>query len=114
MDAPVTSVHFSPHINELLTTHGAGARTEVPSLSAGGAEPLRSRLANCVAVHQFPRMRSIRATQAAQHAIAGSVLSPNGHRVAVAVPEEGQLKVWEVWGKLKEGPRQSFSSCMIR
>ena len=114
MDAAVTSVHFSAHINELLTTHGAGARTEVPSLSTSGAEPLRSRFANSIVVHQFPRMRNIRATAVASHSLAGSVLSPNGHRVAVAVPEEGQLKVWEVWGKFKEGPRQSFSSCTIR
>ena len=114
LDAPVTSIHFSPHINEVLTTHGAGARTEVPTLNAGGAEPLKSRLANSLVVHQFPRMRSIRTKPVAQHALAGSVLSPNGHRVAVAVPEEGQLKVWDVWGKLREGPRQSFSSCTIR
>ena len=41
LDAQVTSLHFSPQINELLSTHGGGRVTEVPSLF--NAEPLHAR-----------------------------------------------------------------------
>ncbi len=115
LDAQVTSLHFSPHINELLSTHGRGKTTEVPSLYS--AEPLKSRIANSIVVHQFPLMRHVTTVTAAQKNIAGSVLSPNGHRIVLAVPEESQLKIWDVWGKFKAPKQPSMlatSSCMIR
>ncbi|RPD77249.1 WD40 repeat-like protein [Lentinus tigrinus ALCF2SS1-7] len=115
LDAQVTSLHFSPHINELLSTHGPGKLTEVPSLHH--AEPLQSRIANSIVVHQFPLMRHVTTVSAAKKNIAGSVLSPNGQRIVLAVPEESQLKVWDVWGKFKEPKQRSLletSSCMIR
>ena len=106
-------MHFSPQINELLSTHGAGKITEVPSLSH--APPLKPRIANSIAVHQFPLMRHVRTVSVARKGVAGSVLSPNGHRIVLAVPEEGQLKVWDVWGKFKAPKQKSlFESCAIR
>ncbi|KAI1783213.1 WD40 repeat-like protein [Ganoderma leucocontextum] len=115
LDAQITSLHFSPHINELLSTHGPGKLTEVPSLSNANVDPLQSRMANAIVVHQFPLMRHVRTVSVARKGIAGSVLSPNGHRIVLAVPEEGQLKVWDVWGKFKAPKQQSlFESCAIR
>ena len=64
LDAQVTSLHFSPHINELLSTHGPGKSTEVPSLHQ--AEPLQSRIANSIVVQQFPLMRHVTTKSAAQ------------------------------------------------
>ncbi|TBU31009.1 WD40 repeat-like protein [Dichomitus squalens] len=112
-DAQITSLHFSPHINELLSTHGPGKPTEVPSLIR--VDPLQSRMANSIVVHQFPLMRHVTTVSVARKNIAGSVLSPNGHRIVLAVPEEAQLKVWDVWGKFKAPKQKSlFESCAIR
>ena len=113
LDAQVTSLHFSPHINELLSTHGPGKPTEVPSLIS--VDPLQSRMANSIVVHQFPLMRHVTTVNVARKNIAGSVLSPNGHRIVLAVPEEAQLKVWDVWGKFKEPKQRSLlERCSIR
>ncbi|KAH9931618.1 WD40 repeat-like protein [Epithele typhae] len=110
-DAPVTSIHFSPHINEMVTTHGAAA---APADAPPSQQPLPGFATNSIVVHQFPALRCVRSVRVADHALAGSVLSPNGHRIAVAVPEECQLKVWEVWGKLRDSTKQAFMSCTIR
>ncbi|KAI0742931.1 WD40-repeat-containing domain protein [Daedaleopsis nitida] len=113
LDAQVTSLHFSPQINELLSTHGAGRITEVPSLF--NAEPLHARMRNSIAVHQFPSMRHVTTAPVAQKGVAGSVLSPNGQRIVLAVPEEAQLKVWDVWGKFREAKQKSLlETCIIR
>lgn len=32
-------------------------------------------------------------------------MSTNGQRIVLAVPQEGKLKVWDVWGKVKEMKR---------
>ena len=113
LEAQVTSLHFSPQINELLSTHGAGKITEVPSL--GHAPPLKPRIANSIAVHQFPLMRHVTTRAVGEKGVAGSVLSPNGQRVVLAVPEEAQLKVWDVWGKFREAKQKSLlETCIIR
>ncbi|OSC96399.1 WD40 repeat-like protein [Trametes coccinea BRFM310] len=136
LDAQVTSLHFSPHIRELLSTHGPGkvspapatvpttpvtATTPVTPLEDPFAsmstfvDPFTSRISNSVVVHQFPTMRHVTTVSVAKKNVAGSVLSPNGHRIVFAVPEESQLKVWEVWGKFKAPRAPSlYETCAIR
>ncbi|PCH43126.1 WD40 repeat-like protein [Wolfiporia cocos MD-104 SS10] len=121
LDAEVTSLHFSPHCKELLSTHGPGKSTPAAPVDhldahATPAEPIRSRIANSVVVHSYPSLRQVTNTQVAGNCVAGSVLSPNGQRVAIAIPKDSKLNVWEVWGKQKELRRSSsvMSMCTIR
>ncbi|KAL1943271.1 hypothetical protein VTO73DRAFT_4346 [Trametes versicolor] len=130
LDAQVTSLHFSPHIREMLSTHGPGKTAPAPTTPSTpitpiddpfGAsisvhsDPFVSRISNSVVVHQFPTMRRVTTVAVAKKNIAGSVLSPNGHRIVFAVPEESQLKVWDVWGKFKAPkPPSLYEVCAIR
>ncbi|KAI0363239.1 WD40 repeat-like protein [Pilatotrama ljubarskyi] len=131
LDAQVTSLHFSPHIRELLSTHGPG-KTAPPSTTPATPitpiedpftsiplpvhiDPFVSKISNSVVVHQFPTMRHVTTVSVAKKNVAGSVLSPNGHRIVFEVPEESQLKVWEVWGKFKAPRAPSlYEACAIR
>ncbi|KAJ8481316.1 hypothetical protein ONZ51_g6092 [Trametes cubensis] len=129
LDAQVTSLHFSPHIRELLSTHGSGKTAPAPvtpttpstplddpfASASIVADPFTSRISNSVVVHQFPTMRHVTTVSVAKSNVAGSVLSPNGHRIVFAVPDESQLKVWEVWGKFKAPkPPSLYETCAIR
>ncbi|OBZ74424.1 Cell division cycle protein 20 [Grifola frondosa] len=131
LDAQVTSLHFSAHCKELLSTHGPGKSTPrrntqshlgielglpVPSTSAD-ADMEPSKIANSVMVHSYPSMRHVSTMAVAGKNVAGSVLSPNGQRIVFAVPEEMKLKVWDVWGREKESLRRHSSllnMCAIR
>lgn len=110
LDAAVTSLHFSPICKELLSTHGPGrpptpattplADDREPPVFDYDTRPSRpSRFANSVAVHAFPSLRHVTTVPGASSTIAGSLLSPNGQKVLLAIPGEGKLKVWDVWGK---------------
>ncbi|CCM00708.1 uncharacterized protein FIBRA_02748 [Fibroporia radiculosa] len=113
LDAEIRSLHFSPHCKEILSTHGPGKSTPAPPPPSHleshmfPSEPVPSKIANSVVVHAFPSLRQLVTLQAANQKITGSVLSPNGQRVVIAVPEEAKLKVWDVWGKRKELKRSS-------
>lgn len=130
--AAVTSLHWSPHCKELLSTHGPGRTPSANHLDADDADapsaPLRHRHGNSVVVHQYPSLAMVSSlrvdgndTAAAYGAygtnavangagasevtgvvdplIAGSLLSPNGQKVILALPGEGKLRLWDVWGK---------------
>ncbi|OBZ74297.1 Cell division cycle protein 20 [Grifola frondosa] len=120
LDAQVTSLHFSAHCKELLSTHGPGKSTPwtnthahmlaLDGLSSGPTDDVvRSKIANSVLVHSYPFMRRVSTIAAAEKNIAGSVLSPNGLRIVLAVPEEMKLKFWDVWGREKETMRRHSS-----
>ncbi|KAI0772336.1 WD40-repeat-containing domain protein [Trametes elegans] len=143
-DAEVTSLQFSPHIREMLSTHGPGPQPApppppiaIPAAAANAIQPspptpiltledpfasgpppptpFPSEIANSVVVHQFPTMRRVTSVSVATSNIADSYLSPNGHRIVFAVPAESQLKVWEVWGKFKAPKAPSlYEACAIR
>ena len=72
-----------------------------------------SRIANSVVVHAFPSFRRVTTMIGARTNVAGSILSPNGQRVVLAVPEESKLKIWDVWGKRKELKRTSSTSSLM-
>ncbi|TFY80790.1 hypothetical protein EWM64_g3229 [Hericium alpestre] len=101
LDAQVTSLQWSTQCKELLSTHSI-ART-----SEEDPSPFMPRLmANAVVVHSYPTLSHVTTEYPATNAIAGSVLSPNGQKIVFAVPEEKQLRIWDVWGRRKEIKRQ--------
>ncbi|KAJ7827879.1 hypothetical protein B0H14DRAFT_3873485 [Mycena olivaceomarginata] len=114
----VVGLHWAPGYKELLTTLG-------PAAPDSDGAPWRPRgvLSNALAVHAFPSLRPIASlsllSSANAAAVCGSVLMLNptpasgvnahsshsansSHKVVVAVPGEGKLKVYEVWGRRRE------------
>jgi cell division cycle protein 20 (cofactor of APC complex) len=63
-------------------------------------------MASSVVVHSYPSLRSVPTHPVAEKSVGGSVLSANGMKIVLAIPEENKLKVWDVWGKRKEVKRQ--------
>lgn len=111
LDASVTSIHFSPHCKEILSTHGKGKATPVPptrndDLEVINHDPAPSKISNSIVVHSLPSLRHVTTLSGASTNIAGSLLSPNGHKLLLALPEESKLRLWDVWGKptLKRQP----------
>ena len=117
--AQITSLHFSPHCKEILSTHGPGPAptTDSPAqdtqsrpLINNSNIPNTDVLAppmNSIVVHSYPSLRHVTEVSAAPSAISDSVLSTNGMKVIFAVPGEAKLKVWDVWGKRKEVRKHS-------
>ncbi|KAG6833388.1 hypothetical protein H0H87_007373 [Tephrocybe sp. NHM501043] len=136
LGAPITSIHFSPHCKEILTTHGtkpsspppgsatASTRsTPVPSTPTMGLfnpiGPLswpRISMDNVIAVHSYPSLRHVTKLSLPENkAIGRSLLNAGGTRIVVAVPEDGKMSVCDVWAKRKEVKRQpSFLGATIR
>ncbi|TCD67731.1 hypothetical protein EIP91_011973 [Steccherinum ochraceum] len=108
-DAQITSLHFSPHCKELLSTHGSGKSTITPArevydetLDDTVAVPettIPSKIANSVLVHAYPSLRHITTQKVSEKHLAGSLLSPSGQRLIMAVPEESKLRIFDAWGK---------------
>ncbi|KAI0085501.1 WD40-repeat-containing domain protein [Irpex rosettiformis] len=104
LDAPVTSLHFSSHCKEILSTHGPGKTTPAPQtytedLQLIENDPIPSPYSNSVVVHSYPSLRHVVTLPGANSNIAGSLLSPNGQKIVLAVPEENKLKIWDVWAR---------------
>lgn len=105
----MTSLHFSPHCKELLSTHGSGKTTFTPerqvydeTLDDTVTLPqtaVPSKIANSIQVHAYPSLRHITTQKVSEKNLAGSLLSPNGQRLLLAIPEESKLRIWDVWGK---------------
>ncbi|KAI0049019.1 WD40 repeat-like protein [Auriscalpium vulgare] len=110
LDAQITSLQWSSQCKELLSTHGAARVPEEATLftvtTPISAHPPPPTLANSVAVHSYPTLTHVTTLYPATTPLAGSILSPNGQRIAFAVPAEKQLRIWDVWGKRKELKRQ--------
>jgi cell division cycle protein 20 (cofactor of APC complex) len=103
LSAQVTSLQWSTQCKELLSTH-AGLRASPDDVwSPQGGTALR---AHAVAVHAFPSLVRVAAEYPASAPVLGSALSPSGCKVALAVPGEKMIKIWDVWGKRKEPRRQ--------
>lgn len=114
----ITGLHFSPNYKEMITVHGpppssnphpnqnpdsnpnssSNSNVTRPSLSVHA-----HNTSNSIVAHSFPTLRHIHTLLAADtdKAIAGSVMNANFTKAVVAVPAEGRLKVFDVWGKMK-------------
>ena len=96
----VTSLQWSPHKKEFLTTHGYPA--------------------NSIMVHSYPSMEKLAEIKDAHDSrVLFSALSPNGELIATAAGDEN-LKFWKIWdaprGKkkdVKDTTRTSSTSASI-
>lgn len=112
LGASITGLHFSPHVKELVTTHGA-AVTDPPQLD-GPPRP-KCSLANSVAVYSFPSLRHINTVSITDKPNRDCVLSAQGTKIILEIPEENKLGICDVWSKRKELKRHSsFLDSVIR
>lgn len=102
MDAHITSLHFSEHTKEILSTHGVGKTGSQTSVE------------NSVVVHYYPTLHQILSRKAGEKSVSRSAVSPNGQRIVLGVPEEGKLKVWDVWAKPRSFDASRFGGPTIR
>ena len=118
----MTSLHFSSHCKEIISTHGPGV---VPEVADNGVTPIPENLseaasdkskANSIAVHSVPSLRHVLTQRvASSKGLGGSILNTASTKVLLVVPEEGKLKMFDVWGKAKEVRRHSsFMDKIIR
>ena len=144
LNTSVTSLIWSPHCKELLSTHGiswlprGGASDSCPNLpssaSAPGSSPspagtgagagarrdrpvsAKTALTNALAVHSFPSLRRVVSVPAHQGPIGHACLGPDGTGVFTICPYEEAMKMWRVWGPAEKAPRQEsvFDRCTIR
>ncbi|KAF7321142.1 WD-REPEATS-REGION domain-containing protein [Mycena chlorophos] len=116
----MVGLHFSTNFKELLTTVGPAAPREVIDANSV-IWPLSSDAVstNAVHVYSFPTLRPVTRESVPlaneTSVVAGSVLSPIStnapQKVVVALPAEGKLKVYDVWGSRKREIRRQ-ASCL--
>ncbi|KAH9894033.1 WD40 repeat-like protein [Cubamyces lactineus] len=136
LNTSVTSVLWSPHCKELLSTHGmswqprAGASESCPHLPADVGPNSRARrtrererpqsvktaLTNSLTVHAYPSLRRVVSVPAHTGAVGHSCLSPDGTKVFTICPAEEAMKMWQVWGVAEAGEKKEsvFDKCKIR
>lgn len=119
LNTSVTSLHWSPHCKELLSTHGSSF---TPSLQSGihnqgRLKYTKSPLMNSLVVHQYPSCkRLITLTNAHSSSITHSCLGPTGEKLFTVCPNEEIIKLWKVWAAPKPlGKKESaFDRYSIR
>ncbi|KAI0830275.1 WD40-repeat-containing domain protein [Trametes gibbosa] len=136
LNTSVTSLLWSPHCKELLSTHGmswqprAGASESCPNLPSDVGPNSRARrmrdrerpasvktaLTNSLTVHAYPSLRRVVSVPAHTGAVGHSCLSPDGTKVFTICPAEEAMKMWQVWGVAEAGERREsvFDKCTIR
>ena len=121
----VYSLHWSPHCKELLSTHGTSfmpirSRHGSSSTNRNRNQQVKaalSPLVNSITVHDYPSgKRLMSLSNAHTNPITHSCLGPDGDCVFTASPGEETIKMWEVWGKCPELPkeRSAFDKHLIR
>lgn len=122
LNTSVTSLHWSPHCKELLSTHGSSF---TPVLQSGihnrGAssrpKSTKSPLMNSIVVHQYPSCKRLMTlTKAHTSSITHSCLGPTGENLFTICPNEESIKQWKVWTAPKSlGKKESaFDRYVIR
>ncbi|KAI0698204.1 WD40 repeat-like protein [Cerioporus squamosus] len=136
LNTSITSLLWSPHCKELLSTHGmswlprGGASESCPSVVGGDAGPSTSRrrnnreravpakthLTNSLTVHSYPSLRRVVSVAAHTGPVGHSCLSPDGTMVFTICPVEEAMKMWRVWGVPEKAERREsvFDKCTIR
>ncbi|ESK93289.1 cell division control protein [Moniliophthora roreri MCA 2997] len=96
--ARVNGLHFSSYCKEMITIHGK-ANPNPAWTSNPLVESFPSCTTNSIVAHTFPNPRHIKTLAVSDKVVAGSVMNANGTKVITAVPEEGKIKLWDVWAK---------------
>jgi cell division cycle protein 20 (cofactor of APC complex) len=122
LNTSVTSLHWSPHCKELLSTHGSSFTPVLQSSNQNRGTSSRpkytkSPLMNSIVVHQYPScQRLMTLTNAHTSALTHSCLGPTGEGLFTICPNEETIKLWKVWTAPKPlGKKESaFDRYVIR
>lgn len=93
----VTSLQWSPHAKELLSTHGTSWDPRAPRAAGGRPVAVPTPYTNSITVHAFPSGRRLLSVAAHAGAVGHSCLSPDGTMVFTICPAEEAMKMWKVW-----------------
>ncbi|THH28765.1 hypothetical protein EUX98_g5426 [Antrodiella citrinella] len=110
----ITSLQWSSHCKELLSTQG---KSWDPLLPAGSNKftPIKTTLTNSLAVHSYPSLSRVVSVTAHGEEVGQSCLSPDGTMVFTISPKEEAMKMWKVWSAPKDGAKHSaFGQYEIR
>jgi cell division cycle protein 20 (cofactor of APC complex) len=122
LNTSVTSLHWSPHCKEILSTHGWSFTPVLQSRSQNSANAAKlshtkTPLVNSIAVHQYPSCKRLMTlTDAHSSVVTHSCLSPEGESIFTVCPREETIKMWKVWSAPKPvGKREcAFDKYAIR
>ena len=121
LNTSVTSLHWSPHCKELLSTHGSSfspvLQSRNPNTSAPKLTYTKTPLVNSITVHQYPSCKRLMTlTNAHSSAVTSSCLGPSGDSVFTICPREETIKMWKVWNAAKPADRResAFDKYVIR
>jgi cell division cycle protein 20 (cofactor of APC complex) len=102
LNTSVTSLHWSPHCKELLSTHGSSFTPVLQSglQNQGTSSRLKytkSPLMNSIVVHQYPSCKRLMTlTNAHTSSLTHSCLGPTGENIFTICPNEETIKMWKV------------------
>ncbi|PCH43138.1 WD40 repeat-like protein [Wolfiporia cocos MD-104 SS10] len=124
VNTSITSVVWSPHCKEILSTHGTSWQQLAPTAEPPpgvtvlptGAIPVKTTFTNSVTVHAYPSLKRVVSIPAHSAAVGHSCLSPDGTMVFTVCPAEEAMKMWKVWGMPQNRVRResAFDKCTIR
>ncbi|KAI0799604.1 WD40-repeat-containing domain protein [Irpex lacteus] len=107
LNASITSLHWSPHCKEILSTHGHAWNPESPA-DPTNARPMqvKSPLTHSITVHSYPSYRRTVSVTAHIGPVGHSCLSPDGTMVFTICPTEEAMKMWKVWSIPPKQPKK--------
>ncbi|KAF9221734.1 WD40 repeat-like protein [Gyrodon lividus] len=95
----VTSLHWSPHCKELLSTHGSSwsMSQSLHSCPPSTRESPTTPFTNSMTVHSYPSCEKIVSVVGHSAAIAHSCIGPDGCSIFTVSPVEETIKMFKVW-----------------
>ena len=107
LNASITSLHWSPHCKEILSTHGHAWNPDKPT-DPTTTRPLqvKSPLTHSITVHSYPSYRRTVSVTAHIGPVGHSCLSPDGTMVFTICPTEEAMKMWKVWSVPPKPPKR--------
>ncbi|KIP03021.1 hypothetical protein PHLGIDRAFT_31963 [Phlebiopsis gigantea 11061_1 CR5-6] len=109
LNTAVTSLQWSPHSKELLSTHGTAWDPKAPRSASGRPVAVHTSLANSITVHSYPSYRRLLSVSAHTGAVGHSCLSPDGTMIFTICPSEEAMKMWKVWSAPERPVRKASS-----
>ncbi|KDQ55961.1 hypothetical protein JAAARDRAFT_36753 [Jaapia argillacea MUCL 33604] len=111
----VTSLHWSPHCKELLSTHSASCDPAPPLLGSRNTNN-SPRFSNSITVHSYPSYDHLVSVPAHLAGIGHSCLGPDGTQLFTLCQNEENMKLWQVWGAPEKVYREVgvLDKCSIR
>lgn len=109
LNSAITSLQWSPHSKELLSTHGTSWDPKAPRSVSGRPVAVNTPLTNSITVHSYPSGRRLLSVNAHTAAIGHSCLGPDGTMLFTVCPSEEAMKMWKVWGAPEKSARPTSS-----